>query len=282
MGGLGWSRQWATAAGAGRGRDMRGRAPLKQLLAVLLLIAGCAGNQGSAPPARSGQYGSTDAANSARIHTELGANYYSRRQYEVALDELGLALKAMPSYGPAHNILGLVYMELKEDAKAAQSFEQALRIDPNDSDANNNYGWFICQRGDPAKALPYFDAAQRNPLYSTPERALVNAGICSRKMNDQAGAEKYFRQALTIQPNHGQALYNLADMSYQRGKLEESRTYLGRYMRAVSPTPEALWLGIRTERRLGDRAVAASYASQLCRRFPDSQECQGLKSGAEQ
>ena len=254
---------------------------MKRLLVVILLLAGCAGNQGNVNSSRSAQQGSADAINSARIHTELGANYYSRRQYDVALDELGLALRALPSYGPAHNILGLVYMELKEDAKAAQSFEQALKIDPNDSDANNNYGWFLCQHGDPAKALGYFDAAQRNPLYSTPERALVNAGICSRKMNDPVGAEKYFRQALAIQPKQGQALYNLADLSFQRGKLEESRSYLGRYMRAENPTPEALLLGVRTERRLGDRAVAASYASQLCRRFPDSRECEALKTGVD-
>ena len=69
--------------------------------------------------------------------------------------------------------------------------------------------------------------------------------------------------------------------SFQRGSLEESRGYLGRYMRSENPSAEALWLGVRTERLLGDRGVAASYAAQLCRRYADSQECQALKSGAQ-
>lgn len=255
---------------------------MKRVL-ICLLLAGCAGGRGSAPGAPSAQETATaDILNSARLHTELAANYYSRQQYGVALDEVGLALRAMPGYGPAHNVQGLVYMELKEDAKAAQSFEHALRLDPNDSDANNNYGWFLCQRGEPAKSLSYFAVAQRNPLYSTPQKSMVNAGICARKMNDFTAAENYFRQALTVNPNEGQALYNLADLSFQRGNLEESRGYLGRYMRSASPSAEALWLGVRTERRLGDRNVAASYGAQLCRRFPDSRECGALKSGVEQ
>lgn len=255
---------------------------MKRILICLFLLAGCASSPGPASSSNSAQQNiNTDSLNSARIHTELGGNYYSRRQYSVALDELGLALKALPGYGPAYNVQGLVYMELKEDAKAAQSFEQALKIDPGDSDANNNYGWFLCQRGDPAKSFAYFAAAQRNSLYTTPEKSLVNAGICSRKMNDPAAAERYFRQALAIRPDEGQALYFLAEMSFQRGSLEESRGYLGRYMRSENPSAEALWLGVRTERLLGDRGVAASYAAQLCRRYADSQECQALKTGAQ-
>ena len=64
----------------------------------------------------------------------------------VALEEVGIALRADPNYGPAHNVAGLVYGRLKEDRLAQQSFERALRINPLDSDANNNYGLFLCQR----------------------------------------------------------------------------------------------------------------------------------------
>jgi type IV pilus assembly protein PilF len=246
----------------------------------LFLLGGCAGGPDS-PDSVPKQQLSTESLNSARIHTELAANYYSRRQYDVALEELGIALRVLPSYGPAYNMLGLVYMELKEDAKAAHNFEQALKMDPNDSEANNNYGWFLCQHGDPAKSILYFANAQRNPLYATPDRSLVNAGICSRKINDATRAEQYFKQALALRPNHAQALYNLADLSFLRGSFTESRAYLGRYMRAERPTAEALWLAVRTERRLGDRGSEASYASQLCRRFAESRECNAVKTGAE-
>jgi len=254
---------------------------LKRLLLCLFLLGGCATSSGPVPSDNTSQI-SPEKLSSARVHTELAANYYSRGQYSIALDELGIALRTLPNYGPAYNMLGLVYMDLKEDAKAAQSFEQALKFDPNDSDANNNYGWFLCQRSDPAKSFAYFAAAQRNPLYTTPERSLVNAGICSRKVNDPVAAEKYFMRALALRPTNTQALHNLAELSFQRGEFAESRNYLSRYMRLDSnPSAEALWLAVRVERRLGSRGAEANYAAQICQRFPDSSQCRSVRTGAE-
>jgi type IV pilus assembly protein PilF len=40
-----------------------------------------------------------------------------------------------------------------------------------------------------------------------------------------------------------------------------------------------LWLGVRIERRLGDRNSEASYALQLRNRFPDSREARALLAG---
>jgi type IV pilus assembly protein PilF len=250
---------------------------------VVLLLAGCVSTNRPAPPASGSgtqaQVG-VDVVNRARVHTELGATYYSRRRYEVALEELGDALKAYPDYGPAYNMLGLVYMELKEDQKATQNFEQALRIDPKDPDANNNYGWFLCQRGQEKRALDYFAVAQQNPLYTTPERSFVNAGICARRIKDDKAAELYFRQAIALQPQQGQALYELAEISFEQARYDEARSLLSRHMRAVaSPGPGALWLGVRVENRLGDRDSEASYAAQLHRRFPESKESKMLMSG---
>jgi type IV pilus assembly protein PilF len=255
---------------------------MKWLLA-LLLVAGCVTTNRPPPPASGSgtqaQVG-VDVVNRARVHTELGATYYSRRRYEVALEELGEALKAYPDYGPAYNMLGLVYMELKEDQKAVQNFEQALRIDAKDPDANNNYGWFLCQRGQEKRALDYFTVAQQNPIYSTPERSFVNAGICARRIKDDKAAETYLRQALVLQPSQGQALYQLADISFEQARYEEARTLLTKHMQVTSPSPEALWLGVRVENHLGDRSAEASYAAQLRRRFPDSKESKMLMSGA--
>src|SRR5258706_9864074 len=218
--------------------------------------------------------------NRARAHTELGANYYLRGQYAIALDEINKALEGEANYAPAHNVRGLIYMALKEDERARRSFQEALRLDPQSSDTNNNYGWFLCQRTDPAKSLEYFAIAARNPLYETPERALANAGICARKMGNEIAAEKYFLQALESDPRQDKALYNLAEISFARGNFGAARSYLSRYLAAAAPTAESLWLAIRTEYQLHDREAEASYASQLCRRYPESKECAAVRSGA--
>ena len=46
-----------------------------------------------------------------------------------------------------------------------------------------------------------------------------------------------------------------------------------------SPTPEALWLGVRLERKLGNKAGEGSYASQLRSRYPTSREYQLFLKG---
>ena len=108
----------------------------------------------------------------------------------VALDEVKEALSADPEYGPAYNVAGLIYAELKEDQLANENFQRALRIDPTESDSNNNYGRFLCYRMREAEAVQYFLAALRNPLYQTPDRSYVNAGLCTLRQGDVAGAER--------------------------------------------------------------------------------------------
>ena len=221
----------------------------------------------------------SEARMRARIHTELAANYFEIGNVGVALEEVKEALSADSSYGPAHNVAGLVYAQLKEDRLAEESFERALAINPSDPDAHHNYGMFLCQRKQEKEAIRHFMLAVRNPLYPTPDRSYVNAGICARRSGDLAGAAEFFQLALKVRPNQGQALYQMADLSYVRGDYGEAKRYLGRLAQVGQATAESLWLGVRVERRLGDRNSEASYALQLQRRFPNSREAGALRAG---
>jgi type IV pilus assembly protein PilF len=100
----------------------------------------------------------------AKIHTELGAQYFGAGQIGVALDEFNTALAAERRYVPAHYMLGLVYMELKEDARAEQYFKSALDLDSNNSEAHNNYGWFLCQRNHIDESIKQFIRNTRQTL----------------------------------------------------------------------------------------------------------------------
>lgn len=215
----------------------------------------------------------------ARVHTQLAASYFELGNMAIALDEIKQALRADSDFGPAYNVAGLIYAELKEDQLAQENFQRALRIDALDSDANNNYGRFLCDRRREAEAIKYFLAALRNPLYQTPDRSYVNAGLCTRRQGDLSSAEGYFLQALKVRPMQPQALYQLADIAYARGDYTRSKDYLVRLEQIASPTAETLWLGLRVERRLGDRNAEASYAAQLRRGFPDSKEASALLAG---
>ncbi|WP_434515774.1 type IV pilus biogenesis/stability protein PilW [Dechloromonas sp. ARDL1] len=223
----------------------------------------------------------TDPRNRARIHTELAALYFQAGSYAVALDELQIALNADSSYYQAYSIRGLVRTALKENDKAESDFRKALDMAPNDPEVNNNYGWYLCETGKERQSIAYFLNALKSPLYETPDRAYTNAGSCALKAGDLDGAQNYLLKALQLSSDGAvQARYELSKVFYRRGIFEESRIYLNDALKMMEPpSAEALWLGLRIERKLGNRVAEGSFASQLRSRYPSSTEYQEFLKG---
>ncbi|OYY93107.1 MAG: type IV pilus biogenesis/stability protein PilW [Hydrogenophilales bacterium 28-61-23] len=252
------------------------------LLILAPLLSGCAGNQQTRsgnPEARP----SGEENLSARLHTELAAGYFARAQYAVALQELRKALDADNNYAPAYSILGVVHAELREDKDAETHYRRAVELSPNYSEAHNNFGLFLCKRGRPAEALKHFEAALANPLYATPEMALANAGNCALEKGDLAQAELYFGRSLKRVSNQTAALLGMADLHSRQGRWLAARSVLRQLGAQFGDLAElgaqALWLGVRAERQLGDREAEANYGAQLRRRYPESMQAQWLISG---
>ncbi|EXI68281.1 MAG TPA: type IV pilus biogenesis/stability protein PilW [Candidatus Accumulibacter phosphatis] len=220
-----------------------------------------------------------DPRTRAKLHTELGAMYLQAGNLTVALEELSIAILIDPDYATAYSMRGLAAYRIRELQLADQDFRRALSLDGKDPEINNNYGWFLCQVGREKEALGHIQAAMRNPLYKTPEKAYLNAGSCYAKIGDLATAEGYVQQSLRILPGNPQALLELANINYRKGDLELARQELGDLLRHNEPNAEALWLGVRIERALGNRSAEARYISQLRRKFPLSPEAQELLKG---
>lgn len=245
----------------------------KWIVVAAALLAGCAAQPGADT---SGDNGERERA---RAFTDLAGAYFARGQYKIALDELRKAITADSRYGPAYNIYGQVYMELAEDKLAEENFRRAIDLDRNDSFARNNYGWFLCTRGRYDEGLEQFGLALRNPLYPYPEQAMANAGVCAERKGDLALAEANLLKSLKLQPDHPGTVLKLAGLYFRQGRLAEAQRQLGRHAELAPPTAESLWLGVRLERRLGDRAQEAAYGLQLRKRFPDSEEARLLLRG---
>ncbi len=251
-----------------------------RVLSFFLLIAllnGCASQSGGAD-ADSQDPSHTEA--SAKVHTELAGMYYERAQYGVALEELATALKKNRDYAPAYSMRGLVYMALLEDVQAENDFKHSLVLDDASSSAHNNYGWFLCQRGREQESVTHFMAAVKNPLYATPEKAFLNAGLCSKKAGKMSEAENFLKRALIMQPKMPEALLGMAELNYARADYAGAKSYFLRFSQGVPELTAAnLLLAIRIERKLGDRNSEASYKVQLRNRFPESREAQLMLSG---
>ncbi len=215
----------------------------------------------------------------AKVHAEIAAYYLSQGNFNVALQEAQTSKDARPDLAVGYNMLGLVYMSLDESDVARQNFLQALKIEPKNPDYNNNYGWFLCQYGDVARSFDYLMLAARDPLYKTPEKAYVNAGLCARKQGDLAAAESYFQRALRRAPGLTDATMPLADLAYRKGDYAQAGAYLRDLSDAGYQTPEMLWLSVRTYRKLNMKDAADSAALQLTKNYPKSREAQLLASG---
>jgi type IV pilus assembly protein PilF len=252
--------------------------------ALLLLLGACAGGPAPAPEdpgagsaTQIGEVG--DPRNRARVHTDLAAAYFQRGNMGVALEELRIAVAADPSYAPAHSLYGLVYLDLREEKLAGQSFERALGLAPNDGDINHNYGVFLCQTRREPESVKYFMQAIKNPLYAAPWRSYSAAGVCTLRTNNLKDAEQYFERALRLAPDEPASLLNLGQIRYQQGKMDEARRLVSRYNKSADPSAESLWLALRIERKSGQRVAERSYANQLRRRFPASAQYQALQRG---
>lgn len=244
---------------------------------IIVLLGGCASrSDGDA----SAQDDPSRTRESARIHTELAARYYEQGKFAFALEEVAAALNKDSDYAPAYDVRGLVHMALLEDEDADRDFRRSLDLDDSSSSAHNNYGWFLCQRGREAESVKHFMAAVKNPLYSTPEKAFLNAGLCSKKAGKLNEAELYLKRALVMQPKMPEALLGMAELSYARADYAGAKSHFIRYSQEVQDMPaSSLLLAARIEHKLGNRNAEASYKMQLRNRFPDSREAQLILSG---
>ena len=163
-------------------------------------------------------------------------------------------------------------------ADSLSNFKRAIEVEPNNSESHNNYGSFLCARSRYDESIKEFLAAVKNPLYATPAMAYTNAGICSMRKKDIVNAEAYLLKALQLEPLSGMAAYQLATLQFNRNDVPAAKKTLQNVMLGQSG-PELLWLAIQIERAVGARDAEASYALQLRRQYPDSEQARLLQSG---
>ena len=204
-------------------------------------------------------------------NTQLGAAYLGQGDYKRANTKLEKAIQQNPSNAEAHNTYALLQMRLKQYDKAQKSFSKALSLEPKNSSILNNYGTFLCETGEFKKAQEKFALALQDPLYTTPEYAYTNAGICMLKQNRVNKAEAYFRTALKRSPKYTAAIYQMALVNERKKQYALAWNYMERlYKLNATKTPDNLWTAIRLSRVLRKRNSEAKYSSLLKNRYPDS------------
>lgn len=222
-----------------------------------------------------------DMKEAARLNTQLGIDYMRKGEIDVALDKLKRAIEQDPDLAMAHSTLALVYQRKGDAELAEDQYREALHLNSDDAGTLNNFGVFLCSQGKVGDAEDMFLKAARNKDNPIPADAWANAGVCVKRDKKRAGrAEGYFRQALQLDPKHANALFEMAQVCYDKQDYLRARAFLQRYEAVAPATPDTLWLGAKTERKLGDLLSARSYERRLQTDFPDAQQTyDSMKAG---
>lgn len=253
-------------------------------LTLTLLLAGCGSAQKRAEqaelPTASDQ---TTAQKRALIRLQLAVGYFEQRQFDVALDEVKQALLANPDSADAYGVRALIYMEMGENNLAEDNFAKGLRIAPTNPDLLSNYGWYLCKTGREQQSLQQFEAALSNRNYTSPTKALNNAGACSLKLNKRPEAERYFLESFRLDPSNAMTSLNLAKLYFQKPDQERAEFYISRVVKDVPGDKlpaDVLWLAIRISHKGSDIALETSLGTQLRRYHANSPEYAAYQRGA--
>jgi type IV pilus assembly protein PilF len=233
---------------------------------ALVLLAGCV----TTTTTTSSSFEESDDA--AMQYLSLGARYYRNGNYELARDRLERALDIDPKLAQAHSTLGLTYEKLGNLRLASQHYGQAVKVAPNDFESRNAYAVFLCRQRQFDEAEKQFDRALKITDNKSRHVMMTNAGACMTQKPDFAKAESYFRNALQEKSTYGEALLQLAALKFKTEDYLHARAFLQRYLAGNRATAGVLYLGVQTEKALGDERAATDYMNQLLRDFPESPE----------
>ena len=249
------------------------------LISLVMAMAGCATTVRDNEPLQ-GREGMDRVSpiRAAEVNTRLGIGYMERGQLQLAIEKLQTALRHDSAHTPARLTLALIYDRLGESEAASQQYRRASQLAPDDGPTQNAFAVHLCQQERFAEADRHFQRAMNDAFYATPEIAYGNAGSCARRAGQEEKAEGYLRQALRIDPDYPDALFQLAELQLASGDAFRARAFLQRLETAAEADPAALILGYRIEQELNNQDEAERYAIRLERLFPQSLQARELRS----
>lgn len=236
-------------------------------LSLALLLGGCAGLQPHANP---------DQRRAAEVNAELGISYLRQNDLAQAQRALERAIQFDPRLALAH--LGMASLRERQGSidDAIDHYRKAIALEPENPYVQTNLGDLLCRQGEVAEGQALLERASRNPSYAQRHVALLSSGRCDLQTGSVERAERKMREALQIQPQYPDALYEMARLTYLDGRPFQTRAFLSRLNALGVVVPGSLLLCYKAETQLGNRQDASRCADRLMRDFPDSEEAAEL------
>ena len=141
------------------------------------------------------------------------------KNYEKAKDNLLKCLDFKDSFETL-NLLGVVYIHLKEYDKSIQVFENLLKKNLSNHSIHNNLGIAFKNKKDYIRAIEQFELSLK--LHPKNHFSLFNLGNIFLELNQDDKAKKIFEECLKINKNYTPALLNLSVLYLNNKEFKKS------------------------------------------------------------
>lgn len=180
---------------------------------------------------------------------DLGEQFMLDGDYPRAIKELNRAAKLNPYDPVTHNYLGLSFRARAKNTHnptskinflslAEKNYKIALDLDPDYSIARNNLGNVYIDQKKWDDAIDCYKEVTKDLEYSPPYFPLSNLGWAYYNKKEYDVAEKYYLDALNLQPKFLLAMLGLARTYLSMGKTSDAIGVLEKTAEVYPQTPE--------------------------------------------
>jgi len=203
----------------------------------------------------------------AEANANLGAVLQERGDMAGAREVYQRALDASPELP---GVLWNLAIAAEREGKAAEAeklFEKLLAVEPDWQDAAYRLGYLQLERAEYAGAVDCFELCVKKRQDWV--EALLNLGLASWKFEDLETAAATFRQVLSINPKHADALRSLAAVAIEQKNAGQAREFLHKLDYLGTSAPELSYnLGLLLQ-STGDYEAAVECYRMTLRDKPE-------------
>jgi len=201
----------------------------------------------------------------------LGEKYMIEKNYPKAIKELTRAEQLNPKDPITQHYMGLAFRSSAKTTRnpssqnhflalAVKHYKKALDLNPDYSIARNNLGNVYMDQKKWDEAIACYETVTKDLVYTTPYFPLSNLGWAYYNKKDYGLAEKYYLDALNLEPRFLLAMLGLGRTYIASGRTSDAIGVLEKAAEAYPQTPEIyLDLAEAYKASKDNRKALASY-----------------------
>ena len=211
----------------------------------------------------------------------LGEAYMQQRDFSSALREFLKAEKLYSKDPLLQNDFGLAYMAKGRLDLAVKHFKKAVKLKPDYTPARNNLGTAYLANKEWDVAIVCFKEIVDDVLYATPHYPLTNLGWAYYNKQEYELAEKYYSEALKLEPNFIIALRGLGRTYMAMERAVDAVAMLEKAVKKYPRSAESYFYLAKAYSLSGEYKKAVSAYNKVIELAPDSALARDAQKEAE-